>query len=161
VRPPPSPLFDRLSELVLAFGSRFSLGEHQEAGLVEPDGARLWRVRHGSVPRWATGQRSHRWTRTTPKTRRKEDLSSSAKTGVANWLSGPAAAVLGDGLAALFVANALVSVRSRSGGGRESNPPGDFRPPTDFEGMSDARAAFRPVTSVFIFRRRPGTCKDL
>ena len=25
---------------------------------------------------------------------------------------------------------------SRSGGGRESNPPGDFRPPTDFEGMS-------------------------
>jgi hypothetical protein len=32
---------------------------------------------------------------------------------------------------------------------------------TGFEGMSDARAAFRPVTSVFVSRRRPKTCKDL
>jgi len=67
MRPPPSLCSIVSAALVLAFGSRFSLGEHQEAGLVEPDGARLWRVRHGSVPRWATGQRSHRWTRTTPK----------------------------------------------------------------------------------------------
>jgi len=48
-----------------------------------------------------------------------------------------------------------------SGGGRESNPPASFRPPTDFEGVSDARVAFRPVTSVFVFGRRPRTCKDL
>jgi len=52
-------------------------------------------------------------------------------------------------------------LESRSGGGRESNPPGSFRPHTGFEGMSDARAAFRPVTSVFVFGRRPRTCKDL
>jgi hypothetical protein len=48
-----------------------------------------------------------------------------------------------------------------SGGGRESNPPASFRPPTDFEGMSDTRAIFRPVTSVYAFGRRPRTCKDL
>jgi len=50
---------------------------------------------------------------------------------------------------------------SRSGGGRESNPPGGSRPHTDFEGMSDARTASRPATSVFVFGRRPRTCKDL
>src|SRR6266545_4175448 len=48
-----------------------------------------------------------------------------------------------------------------SGGGRESNPPASFRPPTDFEGMSGLLAAFRPVTRAFVFRRRPRTCKDL
>jgi hypothetical protein len=48
-----------------------------------------------------------------------------------------------------------------SGGGRESNPPAGFRPHTDFEGMSDTRAAFRPVTSVVVFGCRPQTCKDL
>ena len=48
-----------------------------------------------------------------------------------------------------------------SGGGRESNPPASPRPPTDFEGMSDARATLRAVTSVFVFGRRPRTCKDL
>ncbi len=37
---------------------------------------------------------------------------------------------------------------SPRGGGRESNPPASLRSPTDFEGMSDTRAAFRPVTSV-------------
>jgi hypothetical protein len=36
----------------------------------------------------------------------------------------------------------------RSGGGRESNPPASFRPPTDFEGMSDARlpSGLRPAS---------------
>jgi len=53
------------------------------------------------------------------------------------------------------------SSESRSGGGRESNPPGDFRPPTDFEGMSGSCAAFRPVTRGLVFGRRPRTCKDL
>jgi len=38
---------------------------------------------------------------------------------------------------------------------------GTFVPPHGFEGMSDARAAFSPVTSVFVSRRRPRTCKDL
>ncbi len=56
MRPPPSLCSIVWAALVLAFGPRFSLGEHQDAGLVEPDGARLWRVRHGSVPGWATGQ---------------------------------------------------------------------------------------------------------
>ena len=56
MRQPPSLCSIVSAALVLAFGPRFSLGEHQEAGLVEPDGARLWRVRHGSVPGWATGQ---------------------------------------------------------------------------------------------------------
>ena len=47
------------------------------------------------------------------------------------------------------------------GGGRESNPPASFRPPTDFEGMSGLVAASKAVTSGFVFGRRPRTCKDL
>ena len=48
-----------------------------------------------------------------------------------------------------------------SGGERESNPPAGFRPHTDFEGMSDARGAFRSVTSGFVFGHHPPRCKDL
>ena len=33
-----------------------SMAEAEAAGLVEPDGDGLWRVRHGSVPGWATSQ---------------------------------------------------------------------------------------------------------
>ena len=57
-------------------------------------------------------------------------------------------------------AGAFPQVR-RGGGGRESNPPASSRTHTGFEGMSDARTAFRPVTSVSVFGRRPRTCKDL
>lgn len=93
MRPPPSLCSIVSPALEQAFGTRFSLGEHQEAGLGEPDGVRLWRVRHGSVPGWATGQALPPLDEDDAETRRKEDLSSSAKTGAANWLSGPAAAV--------------------------------------------------------------------
>jgi hypothetical protein len=56
MRPPTSLCSIVSAAIVLACGSRFSLGTHQEAGHVESDGMRLWRVRHGSVPGWATGQ---------------------------------------------------------------------------------------------------------
>lgn len=47
--------------------------------------------------------RSHRWTRATPKTRRKEDLSSSAKTVWLTGYPGPRPRFRPDRLAALFV----------------------------------------------------------
>jgi hypothetical protein len=69
------------------------------------------------------------------------------------------------GLSATTDSTIIMNPRSEfglgSGGGRESNPPGSSRPHTGFEGMSDARTAFEPMTSVFVFGRRPRTCKDL
>jgi hypothetical protein len=41
MRPPPSLCSIASVALVLAFGPRFSLREHQEDGLVEPDGVAL------------------------------------------------------------------------------------------------------------------------
>jgi len=37
-------------------GRPIAMAEAEAAGLVEPDGERFWRVRHGPVPGWATSQ---------------------------------------------------------------------------------------------------------
>lgn len=93
IRPPPSLCSIVSAALVLAFGPRFSLGEHQEAGLVEPDGVRLWRVRHGSVPGWATGQPLPPLDEDDAENQEEGRLVRFREDCVANWLSGPAAAV--------------------------------------------------------------------
>jgi hypothetical protein len=48
-----------------------------------------------------------------------------------------------------------------SGGGRESNPPSAAKRCTGFEGMSRLQAPSKPLTSAFVFGRRPRTSKDL
>ncbi|MGH2660636.1 MAG: recombinase family protein [Actinomycetota bacterium] len=58
----------------------------------------------------------------------------------------------------------LFSHGSNKGGQRRRTgiePACQLSPVHRFEGMSGSVAAFRPVTSAFVFRRRPRTCKDL
>jgi hypothetical protein len=133
VRPPPSLCSIVSAALVLAFGPRFSLGEHQESGLVEPDGVWLWRVRHGSVPG------CHRSAAPTAGRRRRRKPGGRKTCPVPRRLvrltgySGPRPRFRPDGLAAIFVASA--------GAARDLVAEAEWNPPACFAGQTDSRSA--------------------